>query len=299
MTMRSQTSPARSPFLTTALIPTLQLAIHALVLGFLPPAQQNQSLRRPSRLFPSTPRLFFLLVSAALSYVQLVYLCPLTTQAGIFGGIASFAFLLKYLDDALLSGWTFEARGPTAAYGGLTVPLPLPPPAETQPESEGEKSKPSSTTGGSRRWKERILFGLGVATNPRMIGTPWAFKHLPGPLLGESGKVPGRWGFVVRQSGVVAVHLIAIRACRVLMNLSQDDENSVIRVLGGLMGVNDGLVERAIRVLTFWVSLYIYLGTPQRIFGIAAVGFGGSRVESWIPLFGSVGEARGVRAFWG
>jgi hypothetical protein len=86
-----------------------------------------------------------------------------------FLGAASVFLVVMYVDAALLSRWTFDAKGPTSSLGGLNPVL----------ERSGQGKKQDSTNGSetnnrqSRGFLERLRFGLYVALQSRFPCTPW------------------------------------------------------------------------------------------------------------------------------
>ncbi|KAK4163229.1 membrane bound O-acyl transferase family-domain-containing protein [Cladorrhinum sp. PSN259] len=203
--------------------------------------------------------------------------------------MTNFMYMFKYLDDALLSGWSFEAKGPTCELGGLRPAAPL----IREKEEEEEGVEPGC-------WRERLRFGVWVVFNARFMGTQWA-ANKPARLRSSvpKGRVPGRWEFVAWNAGVLLAWKISSRFIDAWL-LRPDSDNPFTVAVSLVMG--DGWVtERVGRVLSVYVVLYFHIDSIYRVGALVCVALGFTDVEGWfrISLFGSPVDARGVRLFWG
>ena len=59
------------------------------------------------------------------------------------------------------------------------------------------------------------------------------------------------------------------------------------------------LGTRVAAVLGYWAVQYVIVDLMYSLLAVAAVGLRVTTVRSWVPVFGSVSDARGVRLFWG
>ncbi|KAK4228846.1 membrane bound O-acyl transferase family-domain-containing protein [Podospora fimiseda] len=181
-------------------------------------------------------------------------------------------WLWKYLDDALLSQWSFEAAGPTSELGGLAI---VPKNGKVVRVGDG--------------WKGRLMFSFRVVSEARFIGTPWAPPGVP------KRTVTGKWEWMGWNIGV-ALGYAFVRST--LERWLLGEYNPVVSLLGMVIG-NEELAYRVGTVMSYYAIIYVSLELGYRSMGLISVGLGITEAHEWFPLFGSVFEARGVRSFWG
>ncbi|KAL8771028.1 MAG: hypothetical protein Q9209_003447 [Squamulea sp. 1 TL-2023] len=94
------------------------------------------------------------------------------------GGTATIAF--QYLDSALLSRWTYAARGPTSALGG---------------QKNLQKSDPYHSSGALT---SKLVFGWEEAFRARSASSPWEVPNVPKfyPTDKQPNRLPTRTQFL-------------------------------------------------------------------------------------------------------
>ncbi|KAK3994866.1 membrane bound O-acyl transferase family-domain-containing protein [Cladorrhinum sp. PSN332] len=199
----------------------------------------------------------------------------------------SYSYVIKYLDDALLSRWVFEAGGPTCGFGGL-VPVSVDVDVNVE-DKKGYRSEKGST------WKERLRFGFWVVFNARLIGSRWA---VPGLRMSRKRKLQEKKWEWMAWNGAVALGWVFARRTVDMWLLDESVKSPVVSVVALVIGDGE-LAERVGTVLSFYASLYFSLDSCYRIIGLLCVGLGITDVDGWLPAFGKLSEARGVRLFWG
>lgn len=117
----------------------------------------------------SNIRLFALFIS---SLFPLLLFFPLYPDFDYFRPLSALltgntlGFFLQYLDAGILLRWSFEARGPTSAQGGMLHTV----------NRRHDSSRVKTEKGRADRfWLERVKFGLWIALplSTRLVNTPW------------------------------------------------------------------------------------------------------------------------------
>ena len=226
--------------------------------------------------------------------------------ASLLGG-TSFAFLLQYVDLALLSRWSFEDHGPVAE----TAQNPAKRDSDsdeatfTIPQKALEKSAATTKQQEGKRttfW-ERLRFGWSNMFAFRHLDSKYETKNLPPFSTEDPSYIPPRWLFVLRRVFVAVV-------CYLIIDLSSarpPPKNGaalfdvalvpVFRRLGSL--TSNELKIRLLSTAGFWVTLYCVIEGGNAVASAIAVALGLSKVRDWRPTFGSFSEAYTLRNFWG
>ncbi|KAB5571998.1 membrane bound O-acyl transferase family-domain-containing protein [Coniochaeta sp. 2T2.1] len=197
---------------------------------------------------------------------------------------------VAYLDQAVLSRWTFEAKGPTAFF----------PPTErkTTPHSNGKIQQQAS---GSAR--ARFLFGLSVSCDRRLLNTPWEVKNCPRFSSKDKDYVPSRSRFLLKATTVFVACCLFFDFVSVASAMHQpvlsDFAPDKVPFFTRLDEVTAGeFVTRLIVSLMHWVGGYFFLQAAYYSAAIPSVLLGGE-VRGWRPAFGRLSELYSIRKFWG
>ncbi|KAI4211716.1 MAG: hypothetical protein LQ351_005490 [Letrouitia transgressa] len=220
--------------------------------------------------------------------VSTVHLHARPRWASIFGA-TSFAFLLQYVDLALLNRWNYVDHGTTS----VTAEEPS---CENKLAS-GEKSDKFSTV-----WK-RFSFGWSSMWAFRHLNTRHETKNVPPFSTDDPEYIPPRWHFILKRTLMAA-------ACYAVLDLAgarPPPKNkgslfnpAIVPVFRRLGSITYGELKlRILSTTSFWVTLYSLLQGGQAAASAIAVGFGLSGVTDWRPAFGSLSDAYTLRNFWG
>ena len=211
-----------------------------------------------------------------------------------FAGAASVFLVILYIDVALLSRWTFDARGPTASWGGL------------DPIVSGQPKKPSATQSSWSTLKgalDRLQFGLGVSLQSRFPGTKWPVKNIPPFSKNDPCYVPSRLEFILRNTLKCVIFILVLRLSTSLGNPAQNPvffSSARIPFLRRLGSVSASeMSTRLFGVLGYWTVQYIVIQLLYSTIAIVAVSLHMSDVRVWPPVFGPIDEAWSLRQFWG
>ena len=202
-------------------------------------------------------------------------------------------YLLRYIELALLSRWSFVTEGPTCFPGAKPG------------EGRGNKrrnvrdSKKSRAHGGTT-WA-RLMFGVRVTVFPRQIGTPYEVRNVP-RFSRDENEVPSRTVFLRQTAMTVLVSYMVVDICGLA---ATPEKNAVlfapdtVPVLTRLAHLSaEELAVRAFSSLAVVVNVVCYMHIGYGIMAFVAVALGLSGVAGWRPPFGSPGEAYTVRRFW-
>lgn len=245
----------------------LQIATIALVVGFTSPF----SVFRPAALLLFLGSIW-LVIPTCLEYI------PRTPWAAMIAAV-NIAYLLHFIEVALLNKWSFNANGLTLSNH-----------TETEKASKGTA------------W-ERLRFGLLVAFSSRYIGTPSEVKYVPHFSTRDPSYVPSRTKFLLRE---LRTTILCYLAFDVLTNPSLRPENYALLSSPGAVPLLRRLNELSIEevlfrtgcTFAFWISSCFGIKIVQSVLAFAAVAPGLSEVKSWRPAFGPLVEAYTVRHFW-
>jgi hypothetical protein len=198
--------------------------------------------------------------------------------------LAAFAccFLLQYVETALLSKWSFEAKGPS--------------------------SQISTSEGNAKGIRERTLikrikFGFDSMCSFRDIGSSYEIKGVPAFSTKDPKYIPTRQQILLKSISKFYI-------CYLILDLLESiprPENATllfsaknIPVFARLDEISlEETVQRIVGSAAFWGVMYCMLNTLQALLCIFFVGSGLNGVEEWRPLMGSLSEAYTVRGFWG
>lgn len=193
-----------------------------------------------------------------------------------------------YLDQVVLSRWSFEAKGPTQFF-------PSKDPDQKKTAGRGAAKRLVSDSAWSR-----FLFGLETSVSWRHLNTPWEVNGCP-QFSGK--KTPSRTRFLAQAIAFFANSylfldflLIAGKLNPPDINLFTPDKVPVFTRLGAMTA--EDILNRVVTTVMHWAGTYCLL---QAIYLFPAVLFValGSEVKNWRPTFGSPSELYTVRKFWG
>ena len=266
-----------SPVTTALGLVGLQLTTTSIVAGFA-----NQS---------SLPRLAGLPLTVLSAYRQFSQLEQIQHPvARAFLGAASIFAVILYIDAALLSQWTFEARGPTSSLGGMT-------PVDSKGFTglEGRSVRQPSII-------ERLRFGFSISLQSRFPGTSWVVKNVPPFSRKDIEYVPTRVGFLVRHVFKCCVYIVILRLSS---KLGEPAKNPVLfssAQVPFFMRVREvsflEVKTRLLGTLGYWTVQYLVIEVLYGILAILAITLRLTGVNVWPPVFGSVDEAWCLRQFW-
>lgn len=264
-----------------------QLTTTALVVGFT--SREHLFLRA----IGSVPQCFS-------AYHQIVFLCRHISNpvSRAFLGAASIFLVILYLDAAILSRWTYASQSPTSSLGGLTPPT----------IRDASKTQKNATAETSASCLKKLGFGFFIALQSRFPATPWAAPQLPPFYKADPRHTPTKSAFLLRNTTKCLVYLLLLRATS---GLGNPDDNPVVfasdriplfsrlgdRRPGGITLSEIG--TRVGAVLGYWAIQYVVIDFLYSLLAVVAVSLQVTDVKDWVPVFGSVSDARGVRLFWG
>lgn len=149
-----------SPLVQMVAICFLQVSIHAIVVGFVPP----DSFIRPA-----------VLPTLLLCVYHVIPICleaTGTVLSAALAGAFSISSLFQYIDIALVSRWTPTTQGPTRVTKGSTYDL-------------SQRSTVPPTYAAKLTAWERLRFGYFTSLSTRKVGTPYQVPGVPpsGPRI--------------------------------------------------------------------------------------------------------------------
>lgn len=204
--------------------------------------------------------------------------------------------LLDCVEAALISRWSFEAKGPTSSA--------LPEGLVLKPNNRGENA--IAITSRTRRdtfW-ERFRFGFFVVTSTRNIGTPYVVKNTPPFSMEKPEHIPSRLSFLVRKAFIVGLAVLILDL--VGQNPKPLDHNAVffsadaVPILANYSKNLSGeqIFSRFVTVLVFWIVCWSVIEVVLSLLDFLWVAFGITDVRLFRPNFGSIVEAYSIRQFW-
>uniref|UniRef100_P9WEG8 Acetyltransferase fsoF n=1 Tax=Humicola fuscoatra TaxID=112175 RepID=FSOF_HUMFU len=265
-----------------------QLTTTALVVGFT--SREHLFLRA----IGSVPQGFS-------AYHQIVFLCSHISNPvnRAFLGAASVFLVILYVDAAILSRWTFASQSPTSSLGGL-----IPPTTRDTPKTQNN----ATTAETSASFLRKLSFGFLIALQSRFPATPWAVPRLPPFHKADPKHTPTKSAFLLKNTTKCLVYLLLLRATS---GLGNPDDNPVVfasdriplfsrlgdKGPGGITLSEIG--TRVGAVMGYWAIQYAVIDLLYSLLAVVAVSLHLTDVKGWVPVFGSVSDARGVRLFWG
>lgn len=207
----------------------------------------------------------------------------------LLGG-SVFAFVLQYIDSVFLGRWTYEAKGPTSSRGGQRV---------LSSDVSARKGRTNTDSVPRRLW-----WAFTHPLNRRFCGQPWEVQNVA-PFDRHNPKhVPGRAQFLWRNAVECAV-------CILLLDLSQSVGgnpaerahlfiSSRVPFFARLGNVTpEEVILRYATSIMLWTNAYILFELCYCGLAFVTVTMGVSNIESWHPMFGSLGDSWTLRQFWG
>ncbi|MCJ1251307.1 hypothetical protein MMC30_008539 [Trapelia coarctata] len=273
-----------SPPMCTLALVGLQLIITSTVVGF---TGQRSLLR-----YAALP---LMILSSGL---QLTCLEQIQYPVGrSFLGAASVFLVILYIELALLSRWTFDAKGPTSSMGGLA-------PVNSEQLKLKRKTGESKLSSGTiQAILKRLLFGFNISLQSRFPGTKWPVRNIPPFSRRDLGYIPGKAEFLVRKIFKCLIYILILRLSH---RFGNPDENPVlfssdrIPFLTRLGNVSASEMRtRVLGVLAYWTIQYMVIEVLYSFLAVLAVAMRITDVDVWPPVFGSVDDAWSIRQFWG
>ena len=272
-----------APIVASGLI-GLQLATTSTVIAFT----SQHSLLRPSAL-----PLVLLSVYAQLSCLEQIQY----PVGRAFLGAASVFLVILYIDLALLSQWTYDAKGPTSSMGGLS------PVDSNSSKPKWDISNRKSSLGTIKAILDRLRFGFDISLQSRFPGTKWPVKNIPPFSRRDPGYIPSKAEFLLRS---LLKCLIYVLILHLSSHLGNPDENPIlfssdrIPFFRRLRNVSASeMSTRILGVLGYWTVQYMVIEVLYSVLAILAIALRITDVDVWPPVFGSVDEAWSIRQFWG
>jgi hypothetical protein len=186
---------------------------------------------------------------------------------------------------ALLSKWTFEAKGPSS---------------QKSASNRNAKGIPPKREG---TFLQRIKFGFDSMCSFRDIGTSYEVKGVP-PFSSKDPKyVPTRKRILLKSTLKFCICYLVIDIIESLPkppNATALYAAKNIPVFTRLDEISlEEIIRRMVGSAVLWVVLYCALNILQALLCIIFVGSRLDGVEQWRPLMGPLSEAYTVRGFWG
>lgn len=265
-------------------ITVLQKTLSASVIGFTSP----DSLLRPGLLAVQLMLASLVCRSAALDGINSnIRVC---VMAGIF------MEPIVFLDQAVLSRWTFEARGPTSFFPSKKTST------GSRKTAVGRVQKDDISLGSDSAWM-RYLFGLATSTNWRLLNTPWEVNGCPQFSAADKAYVPSRPRFLVKATAVFLacyyfMDFLIVAGGQNPPNISafMPDKVPVFTGLGEITA--EEVITRLAASIMHFVGTYCVVQSFYYATAVPCVALG-SQVRDWRPAFGSLSELYTVRKFWG
>lgn len=214
----------------------------------------------------------------------------------LFLGGYSFSFLLRYVDLALLSQWSFEHHGPSldASHASPQKDLgPVTSSAKTPHASQDDGTTTSKQLASQNdKFWERLRFGWSSMRAYRHLNSMSGVKNVPPFSVETPAYNPPRWPFVFRRTLIAAVYylltdlLSARPPPKNNAALFDDTLVPVFRRLGSI--TSSQLKLRALSTAGFWLTVYCVVHGGHAVASAIAVTLGLSEVGQWRPIFGSV-----------
>lgn len=254
-----------------------QLLTTSIILGFTGPK--------------SLLRVAALPITVISPYMQLFVLdvVPHHILRAFFGAAGTFLVIL-YVELALISRWTFDAKGPTSSLGGLV-------PAPNTCVARHEYSEDKGTSG-----LRNLRFGLTMALQCRFPSTKWPVKNIPPFSRTRPSHVPSRSKFLSLSllECVVCTYLL-----RLIPTLGDSNNNPTLFSLDKVPILwrdralpREELAVRLLGVAGYWIVQYIVIRLAYGMVSLLVVSLGISTVKACAPVFGSLDQAWSIRQFW-
>ncbi|KAH8912352.1 hypothetical protein BR93DRAFT_922317 [Coniochaeta sp. PMI_546] len=203
---------------------------------------------------------------------------------------------IVFLDQAVLSRWTFEARGPTAFFPSKKTST------GSRKTAVGRVQKDDISLGLDSAWT-RYLFGLATSTNWRLLNTPWEVNGCPQFSAADKPYVPSRPSFLIKATAVfLACYyfmdflIVAGRQNPPNISAFTPDKVPVFTRLGEITA--EEVITRLAASIMHFVGTYCVVQSFYYATAVPCVALG-SQVRDWRPAFGSLSELYTVRKFWG
>lgn len=213
---------------------------------------------------------------------------PRIAWAGIVGGYM-FGQLWHFIDVALLSRWSFAARGPTRGPSAR---------AQTDKASDDKRRRRTRDS-----WWARLTFGLDVATSSRCCGTPFEVKNVPPFSARDPAYVPSRAVFLRQAVSAIVFYYLTMD----LLSLGDDPAKTAVFFAPEKIPIfsrrhelsAEELIVRFVGCMFFVFSARFFVTILANLIAIVAVALLGQDVRHWRPVYGPLKEAYSIRQFWG
>jgi len=202
-------------------------------------------------------------------------------------------FFLSYVSMAILSGWSFEARGPASQLAKTKKDA-----ADSTPrdwEMKAEKKTGSAL--------ERLVFGFQSIFSFRDAGTPFEVKNVPPFIYNDLSFVPSAPAFVLRSAVTAIICYFVIDFIESQPPPPNGAETFAKEKVSVLLRLRDITLQEAVTRIAvscgFWVLLSSWMMGTSSVLNILCVTLRIDKVENCKSLLGPMSEAYTVRGFWG
>ncbi|KAL8801837.1 MAG: hypothetical protein Q9182_004187, partial [Xanthomendoza sp. 2 TL-2023] len=203
------------------------------------------------------------------------------------GGTAVVAF--QYLDSALLSCWTYAARGPTSALGG-----------QKHLQRSDVHDSPEAIT-------SKLVFGWEEAFRARSASSPWEVPNVPKfyPTDKNPKRLPTKAQFL-RYAALRC--LVSFCVLDVIGWMGRDGSMNAVHFASERIPLftrwqhitAEELMLRLVCSILHWVVAFCVLQGLYYGAAVVVVGFlGWGKIERWPPLFNRITYCWSIRRFWG
>ena len=246
----------------------------------------------------SLSRIAFLPVLGALTW-HCVLTCPVyiarSAWASAVGGYTISSFL-HYLDVAVLSGWSFDAQGPSR---DPTKRVQVSVPRGSRERKTPPRSRKPAAGASLPPVLQRVKFGVSVFFSWRFVDTPHQVRNLP-QLDGRLRASRARFLCHTALTIVVCYLLLDI------MDSSSDPEVSArfytsdkVGLFSRIAGVSaQELVMRLFAALGLCTGLIAFQRGVYNVAAFFCVAAHASEPGDWPPFNGPLTETYSLRMFW-
>ncbi|KAL8834633.1 MAG: hypothetical protein Q9176_007382 [Flavoplaca citrina] len=202
------------------------------------------------------------------------------------GSTVTIAF--QYLDSAVLSCWTYSARGPTSDLGGQ----------KNLQTSDPDNSQAPLTS--------KLVFGWEEAFRARSASSPWEVPNVPKffPTDKHPDRLPTKAQFL-RYAALRClvsfglVDLIGWMGRDASMNAVNFASHRIPLLARWQEVSGEELALRFVCSVLHWLVAFCVLQGIYYGAAIVCVGLGWGKIERWPPLFNRMTHCWSIRRFWG
>lgn len=245
-----------------------------------------------------------LVLACSISILTLIFPAVNTKVQAAFIATNVNGVLLRYIDLALISRWSFGARGPTSGAGGHRI-------VKAEQNGHGNGNGNGAVSGPAQVDKDesstsiarRLRWGFVTVAAWRQPGTPWEARGTP--PFPDHETTASRTRFVAQRLTQLVACWLVLGAMGLLPATTAQERAETfawenVAFFARLSEITAGAVaERIVGTVLFWSATYCILQIFYCGVGVIGVATGVTPVRDWPPLFGSVTECFSVRRFWG